>query len=58
MSMACQSNLKFAALLQSAGTLSGMDGESGLTGFLKFIGDRLHLEIDEKELLEFLIKNI
>ena len=50
--------LKFAALLQSAGTLSNMDGESGLTGFLKFIGNRLHLETDEKELLEFLIKNI
>ena len=50
--------LKFAALLQSAGTLSDMDGESGLTGFLKFIGDRLHLKTDEKELLEFLIKNI
>ena len=50
--------LKFAALLQSAGTLSNMDGESGLTGFLKFIGNRLHLEADEKELLEFLIKNI
>ncbi|MDC0946713.1 nucleotidyltransferase domain-containing protein [Nitrospinaceae bacterium] len=50
--------LKFAALLQSAGTLSDMDGESGLSGFLKFIGDRLHLKTDEKELLEFLIKNI
>lgn len=50
--------LKFAALLQSAGTLSGMDGESGLTGFLKFISERLHLKADEKELLEFLIKNI
>ena len=50
--------LKFAALLQSAGTLSDMDGESGLTGFLKFIGDRLHLKTDEKELLGFLIKNI
>jgi len=50
--------LKFAALLQSAGTLSNMEGESGLTGFLRFIGNRLHLETDEKELLEFLIKNI
>ncbi|MBT6718267.1 MAG: hypothetical protein HOB18_11625 [Nitrospina sp.] len=50
--------LKFAALLQSAGTLSNMDGESGLTGFLKFIGERLHLQQDEKELLEFLIKNV
>jgi [protein-PII] uridylyltransferase len=50
--------LKFAALLQSAGTLSNMDGESGLTGFLKFIGERLRLKADEKELLEFLIKNI
>ena len=35
-----------------------MDGESGLTGFLKFIGERLHLQQDEKELLEFLIKNV
>jgi [protein-PII] uridylyltransferase len=50
--------LKFAALLQSAGTLSNMDGESGLTGFLKFIGERLRLKEDEKELLEFLINNI
>ncbi len=50
--------LKFAALLQSAGTLSNMDGESGLSGFLKFIGERLHLQQDEKELLEFLIKNV
>ena len=50
--------LKFAALLQSAGTLSTMDGEPGLKGFFNLIGKRLHLEKDEKELLEFLIKNI
>ena len=50
--------LKFAALLQSAGTLSNMDGEPGLTEFFNFIGKRLHLEKDEKELLEFLIENI
>ena len=50
--------LKFAALLQSAGTLSNMDGEPGLAGFFNFIGKRLHLEKDEKELLEFLIKDI
>jgi [protein-PII] uridylyltransferase len=50
--------LKFAALLQSAGTLSSIDGESGLIGFLQFISDRLHLKEDEKELLEFLIKNV
>ncbi len=50
--------LKFAALLQSAGTLSDMEGESGLKGFINFIGQRLHLQVEEKELLEFLIKNI
>jgi [protein-PII] uridylyltransferase len=50
--------LKLAALLQSAGTLSSMNGESGLIGFLQFIGDRLHLKEDQKELLEFLIKNV
>ncbi|MEK9627458.1 MAG: nucleotidyltransferase domain-containing protein [Nitrospinota bacterium] len=50
--------LKFAALLQSAGTLSDMEGESGLKGFLNFISERLHLESEEKELLEFLIGNI
>ena len=50
--------LKFAALLQSAGTLSNMDGEPGLSEFFNFISKRLHLEEDEKELLEFLIKNI
>lgn len=50
--------LKFAALLQSAGTLSNMEGEPGLTGFLNFIGNRLRLETGEKELLEFLIANI
>lgn len=50
--------LKFAALLQSAGTLSDMEGESGLRGFINFISQRLHLQVEEKELLEFLIKNI
>jgi len=50
--------LKFAALLQSAGTLSDMEGESGLKGFINFISQRLHLQVEEKELLEFLIKNI
>ena len=50
--------LKFAALLQSAGTLSDMDGESGLEGFINLISERLYLQTEEKELLEFLIKNI
>lgn len=50
--------LKFAALLQSAGTLSNLEGESGLTGFLKFIGDRLHLQTNEQEKLGFLIDNL
>ena len=50
--------IKFAALLQSAGTLSDMDGESGLKGFINFISERLYLQTEEKEFLEFLIKNI
>ena len=50
--------LKFAALLQSAGTLSDMEGESGLRGFINFISQRLHLQEEEKDLLEFLIDNI
>ncbi|SUZ89160.1 uncharacterized protein METZ01_LOCUS42014 [marine metagenome] len=35
-----------------------MDGESGLKGFINFISERLYLQTEEKELLEFLIKNI
>ena len=50
--------LKFAALLQSAGDLSNIDGEPGLASFFNLISKRLYLEKAEKELLEFLIKNI
>ena len=50
--------LKFASLLQSAGALSDMESESGLRGFINFISQRLHLQEDEKDLLEFLIEHI